>query len=116
MDIEIVAEISCNGVNVADVKYRTGFHVEVRVADAFQLHSICFPLIHSENKELKGTWESALDFYFNEGRFDSKDAVCHGEMRRVGSGREHRSLFRQAVRALLKDLEPHGYEVSLQYP
>jgi hypothetical protein len=29
-------------------------------------------------------------------------------MRRVGSAKEHRSLFQHAAHALLKDIEPHG--------
>lgn len=116
MNIEIVAEISRDGVRIADISYRTGFHVEIRVADDFQDQRIQFPLTHSENQELEGTWEDALDLYFNEGRFDSRDAVVRGEMRRVGSARDHRSLFRQAVRALIKDLAPQGYEVELRYP
>ena len=112
----IVAHISCNGVAVADVTYRAGLHVEVRVAKEYQGKDLHVPLIHSENRELSGTWEEALDFYFNEGQFDSKDGLLHGEMRRVGSAREHKSLFRYAVHALLRDLEPHGYTVSVEFP
>jgi hypothetical protein len=112
----IVAHISRNSVAVADVTYRAGLHVEVRVAKEFQDETICVPLIHSENGELSGTWEEALDCYFNDGRFDSKDGLLQGELRRVGSAREHKSLFRYAIHALLRDLEPHGYTVSVEFP
>lgn len=112
----IVAHISRKASPIADVTYRAGLHVEVRVAKEFQLDQICFALTHSENKELKGTWEEALDWYFNEGIFNSKDNLFPGEMPRVGSAREHKTLFRHAVHALLKDLEPHGYEVGVEFP
>jgi hypothetical protein len=115
MGVEIVAEISSEGVMIAEITYRAGFLVEVRVAEQFEHTTIRFGLSHSDNCELSGTWERALDCYFNEGRFDSKDAVFPGEMRRVGSAREHRSLFVQAVRSLSKDLEPHGYDLRLRY-
>jgi hypothetical protein len=111
----IVAHISQEGKPVADVTYRPGIHVEVRVAKEFQSDAIRFPLEHSENRELKGQWEEALDTYFNEGLFDSKDSVFRGEMRRVGCAKEHRSLFQQAAHALLKDLEPHGYQVRVEF-
>jgi len=111
----IVAHISQKGKPVADITYRIGIHVEVRVALEFQGEDICIPLAHSENGELKGNWEEALDTYFNDGLFDSKESVFRGEMRRVGSAREHRSLFQQAAHALLKDLEPHGYEVRVEF-
>jgi hypothetical protein len=111
----IVAHISQKGKPVADITYRAGIHVEVRVAKEFQSDEIRFPLVHSENEELKGRWEEALDTYFNDGLFDSKDSVILGEMRRVGSAKEHRSLFQHAAHALLKDLEPHGYEVRVEF-
>jgi hypothetical protein len=111
----IVAHISQKGKPVADITYRAGIHVEVRVAQEFQSDEIRFPLVHSENGELKGSWEEALDTYFNDGLFDSKDSVFPGEMRRVGSAKEHRSLFQHAAHALLKDLEPHGYEVRVEF-
>lgn len=112
----IVAHISRKSTAVADVTYRAGLHVEVRVAKDFQDETIHMPLSHSGNDALSGTWEEALDYYFNEGEFDSKDGLLHGEMRRVGSAREHKSLFRYAVHALLRDLEPHGYTVSVEFP
>jgi hypothetical protein len=111
----IVAHISQEGKPVADITYRAGIHVEVRVAIEFQDDEICFALEHSQNGELKGKWEEALDIYFNDGVFDSKDSALRGEMRRVGSAKEHKSLFRQAAHALLKDLEPHGYEVTVEF-
>ena len=111
----IVAHISQKGKPVADITYRAGIHVEVRVAQEFQSDEIRFPLVHSENGELKGSWEEALDTYFNDGLFDSKDSVFPGEMRRVGNAKEHRSLFQHAAHALLKDLEPHGYEVRIEF-
>jgi hypothetical protein len=112
----IVAHISHNSVPIADITYRAGLHVEVRVAKDFQDEQVRLPLSHSDNGELSGTWEEALDQYFNEGRFDSRDCLLPKEMRRVGSAREHKSLFRQAVHALLKDLEPHGFEISVEFP
>ena len=113
--VEILAEILFRGAVVAEIQYRTGFHVEVRVLEDFQTEYIDFPLAHAESRTLTGTWENALDAYFNDTCFDSKDAVCQGELRRVGSAREHKSLFRQAIRSLLKDLEPHGYEITMSY-
>lgn len=109
----IVAHISYKGTPVADVTYRAGLHVEVRVAKEFLDQEVCFKLCHSQNAELKGNWEEALDNYFNEGVFDSKDSIFPGEMRRIGSAREHKSLFRQAAHALLRDLEPHGFCVEV---
>lgn len=111
----IVAHISQRGKPVADITYRLGIHVEVRVAKEFQDNEIHFSLVHSQNGELRGQWEKALDAYFNDGLFDSKDSTFRGEMRRVGSAKEHRTLFQQAAHALLKDLEPHGYEVQVEF-
>ncbi len=111
----IVAHISQKGKLVADITYRAGLHVEVRVAKEFRRDEVCFALEHSLNGELKGGWEEALDTYFNDGVFDSKDSVFRGEMRRVGSAKDHKSLFQQAAHALLKDLEPHGYQVIVEF-
>lgn len=111
----IVAHIARHGFPVADITYRAGLHVEVRVAKGFQEEKIQFRLNHSENKELAGRWEEALDDYFNAGLFDSKDTVYPGEMRRVGAARDHKSLFRSAVQALRKDMQPHGFEVSVEF-
>jgi hypothetical protein len=111
----IVAHIARKGVPVADITYRSGLLLEVRVANELQDETIRFPLVHSENLELAGTWEEALDNYFNEGQFDSKESLFPGEIRRIGSAREHKSLFRQAAHALLKDLEPFGYTVELEF-
>ena len=115
MALEILAEISYKGAIVAEILYRTGFLVDIRVTDDFQAAQIDYPLSHSGNLRLQGSWESALDFYFNEACFDSKDTLFHGELRRVGTAREHKSLFGQAVRCLLKDLEPLGYQVKISY-
>jgi len=111
----IIAHISRNGVRVADAIYRTGLHVDIQVSKPFRHEKIHFPLENSENKELSGTWESALDWYFNEGVFDSKDSLFPGETRRVGNARDHKSLFRQAATALWKDLEPLGYTVEIEF-
>ena len=111
----IVAHISWKGIPVADVTYRSGMHVEVRVAKEFQEDEISFSLAHSENKELTGRWEEAIDNYFNEGCFDSGEHLLPGEMARIGSAREHKSLFRQAAHALWKDLEPLGYKVDVEF-
>jgi hypothetical protein len=111
----IVAHIFQTGTPVAEVTYRAGLHVEVRVAKEFVEQRVCFPLCHSQNTQLEGNWEEALDNYFNEGVFDSKDSVFPGEMRRIGSAREHKSLFRQAAHALLRDLERHGFNVEVNF-
>ncbi|MDQ7783538.1 MAG: hypothetical protein RDU20_11710 [Desulfomonilaceae bacterium] len=111
----IVGHISRMGVPIADVTYRAGLHVEVRVAKGFQNEKIYFELSHSGNGPLTGTWESALDEYFNFGCFDSKDGLLRGEMRRVGAARDHKSLFRIAIHALMKDLGPYGYEVEVEF-
>jgi len=113
--MEIVARVVRKGVPVAEATYRSGFHVEVRVEKKFHGEQLQIPLKHSENVELKGTWENALDRYFNEGRFSSGDLLLPGEIPRVDSAREHKSLFRQAVHALRKDLEPLGYTVEIEY-
>jgi hypothetical protein len=34
----------------------------------------------------------------------------------VGSAREHKTLFRHAAHCLLKDLEPHGYNLTVEFP
>jgi hypothetical protein len=115
MALEIFAEISYKGATVAEIVYRTGFLVDIRVTEDFQADHINFSLSHSQNPRLEGTWESALDTYFNEACFDSKDTVFRGELRRVGSAKEHTTLFRQAIRSLLKDLEPHGYQINITY-
>ncbi|MFH0825086.1 MAG: hypothetical protein V2B18_20230 [Pseudomonadota bacterium] len=111
----IVAHISFKGTPVADVTYRSGLHVEVRVAQEFLDKEVRYPLKHSENKEFKGTWEAALDSYFNEGRFDTLGTPIPHEMRRVGLARDHKSLFRQAVVCLLKDLDIYGYKVDVEF-
>jgi len=111
----IVAHISRKGVPVADVTYRSGLHVEVRVAAESRGERFVFALTHSQNPPLEGNWEEALDRYFNEDRFDSKAGLLPGEMRRVGSAKEHKSLFRSAVHSLMKDLEPHGHEISVEF-
>lgn len=111
----ILAHISRKGTPVADVTYRAGLHVEVRVASDFQVEEICFSLTHSPNRVLKGSWEQALDNYFNEGRFDFRGGMFPGEMPRVGCARDHKCLFREAVLALLKDLEPHGFLVEVEF-
>jgi hypothetical protein len=113
--VEILAQLSYKGAVVAEIRYRTGFHVEISVLADFQAEHIDFDLGHVEHGRLQGTWESALDTYFNDTRFDSKDAVFAGELRRIGSAREHKSLFRQAVRSLVKDLEPYGYQIAVNY-
>jgi len=113
--VEILAQLLYKGAVVAEIQYRTGFHVEIRVVADFQDEHIDFELAHAEHTRLHGTWESALDTYFNDTRFDSKDAVFAGELRRIGSAREHKSLFRQAIRSLEKDLEPHGYQIGVSY-
>lgn len=115
MAVEIFAQISYKGAVVAEIQYRTGFHVDIRVLDDFQAQHIDFLLFPEKNTRLQGTWESALDEFFNDTTFDSRDAVFRGELPRVGSAREHKSLFRQAVRSLVKALEPHGYLVTVSY-
>jgi hypothetical protein len=89
--------------------------VEVRVAKEFQDEEVRFPLSHSGNKELAGTWEEALDHYFNEWQFDSRDNLFPGEMHRIGAAREHRTLFQIAAYGLRKDLEPSGYLVEVEF-
>ncbi len=111
----IVAHLSRDGVPIADVTYRSGLHVEVRVAKDFLDEEISFPLKYSQNGELKGTWEEALDCYFNEGRFDAKGYLFPGEMPRIGNARDHKTLFRQAAHSLWKDLEKHGYRVEVEF-
>jgi hypothetical protein len=111
----IVAHLSHRGVPIADITYRAGLHVEVRVAKEFQLQTVCFSLTHSGNERLEGNWEEALDNYFNEGLFDSRFGTVPGEMRRVGSAREHKSLFKQAVHALFKDLQAEGYKIQVEF-
>ena len=111
----IIAHISRKGVAVADVTYRSGLLVEVRVAKEFESVKIHRRLTHSDNKELTGTWEEALDNYFNEGQFDSRDNVFPGEIHRVGAARDHRTLFQTAAYALRKDLEPSGYFVDVEF-
>ncbi len=113
--MQIVARIICQGASVAEVTYRSGFHVEVLVAKSFQQENIHFPLTHSENVALVGTWEQALDYYFNEACFECKDHLLPGEIPRVDSAREHKALFREAVNALRKDLEPFGYKIEVEY-
>ena len=115
MTTEIVVQLSYKGAPVAEVIYRAGLHVEVRIEEAFQDERIRFKLSHSPNGELVGNWEEALDIYFNEGIFDTKDHIFGGEMRRVGTAREHKSLFRQAAYSLLKDLATHGYDVKVRH-
>ncbi len=111
----IVGHISRTGAPIADVTYRAGLHVEVRVAKSFQSEKIYFELSYSDNDPLRGTWEEALDDYFNFGSFDSKDGLLPGEMRRVGAARDHKSLFRKAVHSLMKDLAPYGYGIAVEF-
>jgi hypothetical protein len=114
--VVITVHISVEGVSVAEVTYRSGFHVEIRVAEEFRDDEIRFELLHSKNKALKGTWEEALDRYFNEGVFDSRGSVFHGEMPRIGAARDHKSLFTAAAHALWKDLRDKGYKLEVEFP
>jgi len=111
----IVAHLSQNGVAIADITYTPGFLVTVRIAADFLDQGIFFRLSHSDNERLAGTWEEALDNYFNNGIFHAKADLFPGEMRRVGCANEHRTLFQQAVYALMRDLEPHGYQVTVEF-
>jgi hypothetical protein len=111
----IVVQVFQLGAAVAEAVYQAGLHVEVRVFPEFRDEHIEVKLSHSENGQLAGTWEEALDSYFNDGLFDTKDYTFPGEMRRVGNAREHKSLFRHAAHALMKDLEFYGYEVKVLY-
>jgi hypothetical protein len=111
----IIVSVSRNGAPVAEAMYKPGMMVEVRVEANFTEEKISFFLRHSQNDSLHGFWEEALDRYFNEGLFDSKESSFPGEMRRIGAAREHKSLFRQAAHALHKDLEPHGYKIDVSF-
>jgi len=111
----IIAHLSRNGCPLADITYRSGMHVEVRVAQECQTEQVDVPLCHSPNGSLRGTWEESLDQYFNEGQFDSKEFVFPGEMRRVGAAREHKSLFRHATMCLWKDLESLGCRIDVEF-
>jgi hypothetical protein len=111
----IIAKLMYCGIPVAVITYKPGLHVEIQVTSEFVAEEINIDLKYSENAKLLGTWEAALDKYFNDGLFDSKGSSLPGEMRRMGTGRDHRTLFRQAAFALLKDLEPHGYEVRVEF-
>jgi hypothetical protein len=111
----IVVHLTREGAPLADVIYRAGMLVEIRVSEKYQSQRISFQLRHSDNPNLEGQWEEALDKYFNEGLFDARDMIFKGDMRRIGTAREHRSLFQHAAHALLKDLEPHGYRVEVEF-
>jgi hypothetical protein len=111
----IKVSVKQEGVRIADIVYQAGLLVEVNVADDFEGQSVSFPLAHSPNNELKGDWGGALDRYFNEGLFDSRDNLFPGEMKRSGAARDHRNLFRQAAFALSKDLEPYGYQIEIEF-
>ena len=56
----IVGHISRTGAPIADVTYRAGLHVEVRVAKSFQSEKIYFELSYSDNDPLRGTWEDGI--------------------------------------------------------
>lgn len=111
----VVAHISLHGAPVADVTYRSGLHVEVRVSESCRDERVSFTLRHSGNEVLEGTWEEALDRYFNEGTFHATDRLFPGESPRVGLARDHKILFREAAFALMKDLNPHGYRVDIEF-
>jgi hypothetical protein len=111
----IVVHLSKQGVPVADVTYRSGLHVEIRVGEGFRSQGIDYPLNHSPNEALRGTWEQALDWYFNEGSFDARSNLFPGEIPRYGCARDHKSIFRQAVLDLKKDLEPHGFAIDVEF-
>jgi hypothetical protein len=111
----IIAHLSINEAPIADVTYRAGMHVEVRVAKEFQAERIEYDLPHLNDRKLKGSWEQALDRLFNEWTFDSSGLVFPGEMARVGTAREHKSLFRTATLQLRKDLAPLGYTLEVEF-
>jgi hypothetical protein len=111
----IVVHLTQEGALLADIIYRAGMVVEIRVSHEYQDQRISFQLRHSDNPGLEGQWEEALDRYFNEGLFDARDIFFKGDMRRIGTARDHRSLFQQAAHALLKDLEPHGFKVEVEF-
>ncbi len=111
----IIARLSQKGKPVADVTYRAGMHVEVRVAKDYRSKKIDFVISHDENQSLKGLWEKALDSYFNEWAFDSRRYVFPGEMARFGAAREHKSLFRTAAMQLKKDLAAYGFSLDVEF-
>jgi hypothetical protein len=111
----VVAHLSKGHSPVAAIRYRSGLHVEIDIQEPYRTEDISFELAHSDNGPLRGTWEDALDRYFNDGMFDSRDAIMPGELRRIGVARDHTSLFTQATLALSKDLEPHGYTLKIVF-
>ncbi len=111
----VVVHLTKGNSPVADIRYRSGLHVEIDIQEPYRAEDVSFELAHSDNGPLRGKWEDALDKYFNDGLFDSRDAIMPGELRRVGVARDHRSLFTQAIRALSKDLEPHGYTLEIVF-
>jgi hypothetical protein len=111
----VITHISRNGLPVADITYRAGLFVEVRVAKEVQNERVSFKLFHSDNKPLEGTWEESLDKYFNDGTFELRDNLFRGEMPRYGAARDHRLLFHKASYALMKDLAPHGLKIEIEF-
>ncbi len=100
---------------VAQISYRPGFYVEIEVGEPFLTKKVVFRVCHRQDLELVGNWPEALDKYFNECVFELRPDLLPNEQARTGTGREHRSLFLAAARALEKDLTPLGYEFKVSF-
>ena len=108
-------EILHSNIFVAQISYRPGFYVEIKVGELFKTKKVVFRVCHHQNLELVGNWPEALDKYFNESTFESRSDFLPHESARAGCAREHRSLFLAAARALEKNLTPLGYEFKVSF-
>ncbi|MCX5872121.1 MAG: hypothetical protein NTY51_02660 [Deltaproteobacteria bacterium] len=100
---------------VAEIIYEPGFLVDIRVEKPFRVKRIGYRVSHHQHERLSGSWLEALDKYFNEWIFESRSDLFPDEQPRTGSGREHKSLFLAAARALEKDLTPYGYKFKVLF-
>lgn len=111
----VSVEIRYSDSLVAEVIYEPGFLVDVRVEKSFRMKRIAYSVTHHQHELLSGSWLKALDQYFNEWIFESRSDLFPDQHPRTGSGREHKSLFLAAARALEKDLTPYGYKFKVLF-
>ncbi|MFH0959256.1 MAG: hypothetical protein V1897_11190 [Pseudomonadota bacterium] len=107
--------IFTSGSLLATVTYKPGFLVDVKVARPYiSKKFVCRPP-YPKNNQFAGELSEVLDKYFNESIFESRSDLLPEDPPRVGTARDHKSLFLTATRILEKDWNPNGYEFQVSF-
>lgn len=111
----VSVKIFTGGSIVATVTYKPGFLVDVKVSRPFLNNKIIYRVSHPKNGQIAGELSEVLDKYFNEWIFESRSDLLPEIPPRVGTAREHKSLFLAATRILQKDFTAYGYDVRVSF-